>query len=95
MNDDADDIPSTDVRSAKRARLQDLGTSHINEGSCQIEAAVPASRAPALHTTALRSVLKGVVSFAEHLTERSAMKSTDLLAAALAVFVVKAGQYVC
>lgn len=60
--DDAEDSPS--ARSAKRARLQDLDTSQLDGGSHSAEATVPASRQPAMHTKALRSVLKGAHSSA-------------------------------
>ena len=56
---DAEESPGLEVRSTKRARLQNLDISRIDGGSYLAEAAVPASKQPALHTKALRSVLKG------------------------------------
>lgn len=58
--DDADSL-SMDVRSVKRARLEDLEASQINGGSLSAQAAMPANKQPAVHTKALRSVLKGAI----------------------------------
>ena len=60
--DDTEDSPSMEVRSAKRPRLEGLATSQLKEGSRLAEAAVPISKEPAMHTKALRSVLKGAYS---------------------------------
>ena len=59
--DDADDL-GLDVRSVKRARFEELDSSQINGGSRSTQAAVPANKQPAVHTKALRSVLKGATS---------------------------------
>ncbi|KAL3146345.1 hypothetical protein ABBQ32_003036 [Trebouxia sp. C0010 RCD-2024] len=56
--DDAGDGSSIEVRSAKRARLEDLKSSPQTGGFDTAEAAFPASRQPPIHTKALRSVLK-------------------------------------
>ena len=58
--EDAESSPSMEVRSTKRARLQDLDASRLNGSSLAAEAAVPTGRQPTMHTEALRSVLKGV-----------------------------------
>ena len=61
--DIAFDSANVEVRSAKRARLEELDTApttHLHQGSHSAEPAVFASRQPAVHTKALRSVLKGV-----------------------------------
>ena len=67
--DDAEDSPNMEIRSAKRARLQDLDPSQHNGSAHPAEAALPENRQPAMHTKALRSVLKGKHSSAfEHLS---------------------------
>ena len=67
--DEVEDIPNMDVRLAKRARLEDLDASQLNGSSHSTEVTVPASRPPALHTKALRSVLKGAPLLFVHLTD--------------------------
>lgn len=47
-----------EARNAKRARSDD-GDSHLLNGAPQLAASLPAGKAPAVHTKALRSVLKG------------------------------------
>ena len=56
---DAEDSPKVEIRSTKRARLERLDTPQLDGCSRPAEAAVPVSRQPAMHTEALRSVLKG------------------------------------
>lgn len=62
--DEAEDSPSEEVRLPKRARLEDLGALRFSGGSRPAEAAIPSNRQPAMHTKALRSVLKGTCSSA-------------------------------
>lgn len=59
--DEAEESPSAEVRSAKRARPGNLNASQLQQGLHSAEAALPASTQPA-HTKALRSVLKGTRS---------------------------------
>lgn len=75
--DETEDTVGPEV---KRARLQALDTPQLDEGSHS--AAVPARRQPAMHTKALRSVLKGARSYAFiHLTAHShlTLELTELL----------------
>lgn len=62
--DGAEARPTVEERLTKRARHEDLGTSRLKTGSHAAETAVSAFKQPAMHTKALRSVLKGVHSFA-------------------------------
>jgi len=57
--DEAENSPTIEARSAKRARPDDSDAPHTNGSSHPVEAALPVSKQPAMHTKALRSVLKG------------------------------------
>ena len=95
--DDAEDSATLEKRSPKRARLQDLDASQLNRGSYSAEATAPASRQPAVHTRALRSVLKGTRNSSLCMFGFSTLlRCTEfiLLLVVPAVFVVKAGMLV-
>ena len=62
--DDVENSPVLEARSAKRARPDDMEAPQLDGSSNHDQAAVPASKQPAMHTKALRSVLKGAFSFA-------------------------------
>ncbi len=57
--DEAENSPTVEARSVKRARPDDSDAPHANGSSHRVEATMPASKQPAMHTKALRSVLKG------------------------------------
>ncbi len=57
--DEAENSPTVEARSVKRARPDDSDAPHTNGSSPRVEATMPASKQPAMHTKALRSVLKG------------------------------------
>ncbi|DBA92177.1 hypothetical protein WJX77_001540 [Trebouxia sp. C0004] len=56
--DEVENSPTVEARSVKRARPDDSDAPHTNGSSHRVEATIPASKQPALHTKALRSVLK-------------------------------------
>lgn len=56
--DEAENGALVEARNAKRPRPDDVDTQSLN-GVPQLAAAIPAGKAPAVHTKALRSVLKG------------------------------------
>lgn len=56
--DEAENGALLETRSAKRPRSDDLEAQPVN-GAPQHAAVIPAGKAPAVHTKALRSVLKG------------------------------------
>lgn len=57
--DEAENSRIVEARSVKRARPDDSDAPHTNGSSHRVEATMPASKQPAMHTKALRSVLKG------------------------------------
>ncbi len=57
--DEAENSPTVEARSAKRARPDDSDAPLANGSSHRVAATMPASKQPAMHTKALRSVLKG------------------------------------
>lgn len=58
LMDEAENGALLETRSAKRPRSDDLEAQPVN-GAPQHAAVIPAGKAPAVHTKALRSVLKG------------------------------------